>query len=236
MSMLRVEGIEVRYGRVVAVTGVSLRVEAGEFVGIIGPNGAGKSTTMLAVMRMVGLTAGDVLLEGKSIRALSPEEVARNGIALVPEGRRILHSLSVAENLEVGKTAATDRLAARRREQELLERFPVLGRYYRSSAGTLSGGEQQQLAIARALVAGPRLLLLDEPSLGLAPMVVDSIFETMRELREDGATILLVEQNAARTVAAADRTYVLRSGRVLSEDTRENYARRGDLASTYFGE
>jgi branched-chain amino acid transport system ATP-binding protein len=233
--MLELDRIDVRYGRLAAVQNVSLRVGEGEFVGVIGPNGAGKSSTLHAVAGLVRVSSGTVSFEGRVLNSLAPENVVRLGIGLVPEGRHILASLTVAENLDVGMTAARDRRDARKREQRLLERFPVLGKYYRSSAGTLSGGEQQQLAIARALVAGPRLLLLDEPSLGLAPLIVDQVFDTLQELRAEGVTVLLVEQNATRTVEVADRTYVLRTGQIVLEGSRADYQRRTDLAATYLG-
>jgi branched-chain amino acid transport system ATP-binding protein len=208
--LLALEGLEVRYGTVAAVRDLSLEVGRGEIVGLIGPNGAGKSTTLHAVMGLVPCAAGDVRLGGRSLRGRSPEDVARAGVALVPEGRRIFPGFSVEENLRLG-------LAARRGNGgdplgEVYAQFPVLEEFRRRPAGALSGGQQQQLAIARALVAEPEALLLDEPSLGLAPKLVDLVFEVLAAIRERGVTILLVEQRAQRTVAFADRTYVLASG------------------------
>jgi branched-chain amino acid transport system ATP-binding protein len=209
--MLELERLEVRYGPVPAVRGLSLHVASGEIVGLIGPNGAGKSTTLHAITGLVAAYGGDVRLEGQGILGRPPERIAGVGVSLVPEGRRIYADFSVEENLRLG-------LAARRGRNgqgalaEAYELFPVLHEFRRRSAGALSGGQQQQLAIGRALVAEPRLLLLDEPSLGLAPKLVDSLFETLTRIRERGVTILLVEQRAQRTVALADRTYVLANG------------------------
>jgi branched-chain amino acid transport system ATP-binding protein len=209
--MLEVNGLEVRYGPVAAVRDVTLRVGKGEIVGLIGPNGAGKSTTLHAITGLVAAYRGEVKLDGQSIQGRTPERIARAGITLVPEGRRIFSDFTVEENLRLG-------LAARRGRNgsgaiaEAYELFPVLREYRRRQAGVLSGGQQQQLAIARALVARPSVLLLDEPSLGLAPTLVDEVFDTLAKIRERGVTILLVEQRAQRTVALANRTHVLANG------------------------
>jgi branched-chain amino acid transport system ATP-binding protein len=210
---LEVENLEVRHGAVHAVRGVSFEVERGEIVGLIGPNGAGKSSTLHAIMGLVHPSAGDVRLAGESILGRSPENVARRGIALVPEGRRIFAELSVEENLRLG-------LAGRQGRQELADLhrvydlFPIVAESRRRQAGALSGGQQQQLAIARALVADPDVLLLDEPSLGLAPRIVDLVFEALQEIRAQGIAVVLVEQRAQRTVALADRSHVLSNGRL----------------------
>jgi branched-chain amino acid transport system ATP-binding protein len=208
--MLDVSGLEVRYGPVSAVRDLTLRVGKGEIVGLIGPNGAGKSTTLHAITGLVSPHSGDVKLDGESIRGRAPEKIAHAGVALVPEGRRIFAGFTVEENLRLG-------LAARRRRNggalaEAYEVFPILREYRRRQAGILSGGQQQQLAIGRALVAGPSVLLLDEPSLGLAPTLVDQVFETLATIRDRGLAILLVEQRAQRTVALANRTHVLTNG------------------------
>ena len=209
--MLELDGLGVRYGTVPAVRGVDLALERGELVGLIGPNGAGKSTTLHAIMGVVPATEGDIRLAGRSIRRRAPEAIARAGISLVPEGRRIFGELTVEENLRLG-------LAARRRNgaadplAEAYELFPMLAEARARHAGALSGGQQQQLAIGRALVAAPDVLLLDEPSLGLSPTVVDAVFAALAAIRERGVTILLVEQRAQRTVALADRTHVLANG------------------------
>jgi branched-chain amino acid transport system ATP-binding protein len=209
--MLVLEALEVRYGAVPAVRGLSLEVGRGEIVGLIGPNGAGKSTTLHAVTGLVPVHGGDVRLDGRSLLGRSPEAIARAGLALVPEGRRIFAGFTVEENLRLGLAARRDKNGAGAL-QTVYELFPVLGEFRRRSAGALSGGQQQQLAIGRALVADPQLLLLDEPSLGLAPKLVDSVFEALGRIRERGVTVLLVEQRAQRTVAFADRTHVLANG------------------------
>ncbi len=209
--MLEVDGLEVRYGAVPAVRNFSLSVAEGEIVGLIGPNGAGKSTTLHAITGLIPAYAGDVRLDGRSILGLAPEAIARAGVALVPEGRRIFADFTVEENLQLGLAARRDG-DGRGALAQAFELFPVLREFRRRSAGALSGGQQQQLAIGRALVAGPRVLLLDEPSLGLAPTVVDGVFDALVRIRERGVTILLVEQRAQRTVALADRTEVLANG------------------------
>ena len=208
---LELAGLEVRYGAVAAVRDVSLSVEQGEIVGLIGPNGAGKSTTLHAVTGLVAAYAGDVRLAGRSILGRSPESIAHDGVALVPEGRRIFADFSVEENLRLGLAARRGR-NGRGALVKAYELFPMLREFRRRSAGALSGGQQQQLAIGRALVAGPQVLLLDEPSLGLAPTLVDDVFSALARIRENGVTILLVEQRAQRTVALADRTHVLANG------------------------
>jgi branched-chain amino acid transport system ATP-binding protein len=210
-AALELVGLEVRYGTVAAVRDVSVSVQEGEIVGLIGPNGAGKSTTLHAVTGLVPAFAGDVRLAGRSILGRSPESIAHDGVALVPEGRRIFADFSVEENLRLGLAARRGR-NGRGALAEVYELFPVLREFRRRSAGALSGGQQQQLAIGRALVAGPRVLLLDEPSLGLAPTLVDDVFGALTRIRDGGVTILLVEQRAQRTVALADRTYVLANG------------------------
>jgi branched-chain amino acid transport system ATP-binding protein len=207
---LVVEHLEVRYGVVRAVRDLSLEVKPGEIVGLIGPNGAGKSSTLHAIMGAAPVAAGAIRLGGVSLVGRNPEDVARSGVALVPEGRRIFAELTVEENLKLG-------LAARRSGdagvlEHVYELFPVVREFRRRSAGALSGGQQQQLAIARALVAEPDVLLLDEPSLGLAPRIVDVVFDTLAKIRETGIAVLLVEQRAQRTVALADRSHVLANG------------------------
>jgi branched-chain amino acid transport system permease protein len=233
--LLAVHDLTVHYGNLAAVQGVSIEVAPGELVGLIGANGAGKSTTLGTIAGFLTPTSGTVELEGRSLVGQTPERIVRRGIALVPEGRRIFGTLSVAENLQLGMTAIGDRALVDETLEDVLERFPVLRRYYRSSAAKLSGGEQQQLAIARGLLSRPRLLLLDEPSLGLAPLMVDIVFDTLAQLREAGTTILLVEQNAAATVELADRTYVLTTGRLVRSGTRDELMARPDFVSEYLG-
>jgi branched-chain amino acid transport system ATP-binding protein len=213
---LEIEALEVCYGTVPAVRALSVRLDEGEIVGLIGPNGAGKSTTLHAIMGLVPAHAGDVRLRGVSIAGRAPERVARAGVALVPEGRRIYGNLTVQENLRLGLAGRRSRDGAEQDVAWVNELFPIVREFARRQAGTLSGGQQQQLAIARALVAGPDVLLLDEPSLGLAPQLVDTVFRTLASIRERGVTVLLVEQRAQRTVAFADRTYVLANGELAT--------------------
>ncbi len=209
---LAIEGLVVRYGGVTAVRGLDLEVQPGEIVGLIGPNGAGKSTTLHAIMGAVPLQAGDIRLAGRSLRGRAPEAVARAGVALVPEGRRIFAELTVEENLRLGLSGRRERSGAEEAVARVHEMFPVLAEFGRRHAGALSGGQQQQLAIGRALVASPDVLLLDEPSLGLAPKIVDVVFDALAEVRRSGISVLLVEQRAQRTVAFADRTYLIANG------------------------
>ena len=216
MTVLALEGLNVRYGAVDAVRDLSLEVKPGEIVGLIGPNGAGKSSTLHAIMGVAPIAGGDVKLGGRSLVGRRSEDVARAGVALVPEGRRIFAELTVEENLRLG-------LAARRNAangaalESAFELFPVLREFRRRHAGALSGGQQQQLAIARTLVADPDVLLLDEPSLGLAPKIVDLVFDALGRIRERGIAVLLVEQRAQRTVGLADRSHVLANGRLRLE-------------------
>jgi branched-chain amino acid transport system ATP-binding protein len=214
VTALAVEALEVRYGGVIAVRGVTFQVGDGEIVGLIGPNGAGKSTILHAIMGAVASSAGDVRLRGVSILGRAPEDVARAGIALVPEGRRIYAELTVEENLRLGLAARGSREDAEDDLSAAYELFPVVAEFRRRHAGALSGGQQQQLAIARALTARPDVLLLDEPSLGLAPRIVDIVFGALATIRQQGISVLLVEQRAQRTVAFADRTYLLANGEV----------------------
>ena len=209
--MLEVKSLEVRYGTVPAVRELTLRVGKGEIVGLIGPNGAGKSTTLHAITGLVPAHGGDVVLDGRSLRRRTPESIARAGVALVPEGRRIYADFTVDENLRLG-LAARGRRDASGALADAYDLFPILREYRRRQAGVLSGGQQQQLAIGRALVARPSVLLLDEPSLGLAPTLVEQVFEKLATIRERGIAILLVEQRAQRTVALANRTHVLANG------------------------
>jgi len=212
--ILAVDGLGVRYGPVPAVRGLTLDIRRGEIVGLIGPNGAGKSTTLNAIMGLVPVHEGDIRLAGQSVRGREPERVARSGIALVPEGRRIFAELSVEENLRLGLAGRRTRAGAQEDVEQVYELFPIVKEFRSRQAGALSGGQQQQLAIARALVARPDVLLLDEPSLGLAPKIVEIVFEALAEIRRRGLAVLLVEQRAQRTVAFADRTYLMANGEV----------------------
>jgi branched-chain amino acid transport system ATP-binding protein len=209
---LELEALCVNYGSVPAVRDLSLAVGKGEIVGLIGPNGAGKSTTLHAIVGLVRVRSGDIRLGGTSIAGRKPEAIARGGVSLVPEGRRIFAELTVEENLRLGLVGRNGRVGETGDLEWLQELFPVIVDARRRQAGTLSGGQQQQLAIARALVAAPDVLLLDEPSLGLAPAIVDVVFDVLLKIRDRGVTVLLVEQRAQRTVALADRTYVVTNG------------------------
>jgi branched-chain amino acid transport system ATP-binding protein len=234
--VLELKDVSVSYGRINAVQGLSLEVKQGEFVGLVGHNGAGKSTTLMTITGALSPVSGEILLEGESIVGLSPDQTLRRGIALVPEGRRIFGRLTVGENVKIGASVRKDRKGIDEDIRQIVERFPVLQRYWNSSGAKLSGGEQQQLAIARALVSRPKLLLLDEPTLGLAPLMVDRVFDILSQLHESGTTILLVEQNAARTIELADRTYVLRTGgRIQFHGTAAELAEIGDFETAYIG-
>lgn len=234
-ALLEVENLSVSYGPISALSEVSIRVEEGGAVGIIGPNGAGKSTLLMTLAGVIKPDAGTVSFEGKGTIGLAPEAIVKRGLALVPEARHIFGMLTVAENLQLGATVRTDRDRVREDMEKVLELFPVLQSYWSSSAGTLSGGEQQQLAIGRALLSRPRLLMLDEPSLGLAPVVVDTVFDALAELRESGTTILLVEQNAARTLAFAEDVYLLKNGVVAMHKPSAELSVEKDLTALYLG-
>jgi len=212
--LLAVQDLSIRYGRVQALERVSLEVHAGEVVSLLGANGAGKSTTLRSISRIIPIHGGRIAFDTRDISAARPSEVVRLGIAQVPEGRRMLARQSVLDNLLLGAYARADSAEIQGDLERQFQRFPVLAERRRQLAGTLSGGEQQMLAIARALMSRPRLLLLDEPSLGLAPLIVRGIFQIIRDLHAAGVTILLVEQNASLALQVADRAYVLEAGRL----------------------
>jgi branched-chain amino acid transport system ATP-binding protein len=212
--MLDVRGLHVAYGGVDALRDVGLEVGKREIVGLIGPNGAGKSTLLHTIMGLVPARAGTVHLSGSPLLGLSPERVARSGVALVPEGRRVFPELTVEENLRLGLAGRRSRDGTDEDVEAVYELFPIVREFRRRPAGALSGGQQQQLVIGRALVARPDLLLLDEPSLGLAPKIVDVVFDALAEVRRRGVTVLLVEQRGQRTVAFADRTYLISNGEI----------------------
>ena len=234
MSALTLEALDVRYGGVQAVRGLSFQVAPGEIVGLIGANGAGKSSTLHAIMGVAPIVGGDVRLGGESLRGRRPEDIARSGIALVPEGRRIFAELTVEENLRLGLAARRSRGPAAGVLKSVYELFPIVEEFRARNAGALSGGQQQQLAIARALVAEPDVLLLDEPSLGLAPAVVDIVFDALAAIRERGIAVLLVEQRAQRTVAAADRSHVLANGELRLTLGPESAGDTETLVAAYF--
>jgi len=229
-----VSDLRVRYGGVEAVRGLSLEVGAGEIVGLIGANGAGKSSTLHAIMGVAPVVGGDIRLAGSSLRGRAPEEIARSGVALVPEGRRIFAELTVEENLRLGLSARRARGDVAAVFASVYQLFPIVEEFRKRQAGALSGGQQQQLAIARALVAEPDVLLLDEPSLGLAPTVVDVVFDALAAIRERGIAVLLVEQRAQRTVAAADRCHVLANGELRLTLGPRDAADTDALVAAYF--
>jgi branched-chain amino acid transport system ATP-binding protein len=233
--MLTVRGLEVLYGPIRAVRGIDLDVNAGEIVALIGANGAGKTTTVRAI---AGLTAfrGEIAYGGRKLRPNAAERNLRDGIALVPEGRGILGRMSVDENLLMGVYCRSDHAAALADIDRMYARFPILNERRRASASVLSGGEQQLLAIARALLSRPRLLLLDEPSLGLAPKTSDIVFDLIAELRRDGLTVLLVEQKARQTLKFADRAYLLENGRVITSGAAATLANDPRVAKAFLGE
>ncbi|WBL36429.1 ABC transporter ATP-binding protein [Tepidiforma flava] len=234
MPLLDVRDLRAGYGAILAVKGISLHVDEGEIVTLIGSNGAGKSTTLRAISGVIRPRGGQVTFDGQRIDRLQPHAIVRLGLSHVPEGRGIFHSLSVYENLLMGAYTRGDDL------HDDLERvyrlFPRLKERLRQPGGTLSGGEQQMLAIGRALMARPRLLLLDEPSMGLSPVLVETIFETIQAIRREGATVLLVEQNALMALEIADRAYVLESGEITLAGTGAELARDDSVRRAYLGE
>ena len=232
--LLVVNEVTVAYGAVVAIRDVSLEVGHGEIIATLGPNGAGKTTLLRTLAGALKPQRGSVVFDGRALTGLAPETVVRRGIALVPEGRHVFPNLTVEENLTVGGIARTDRDELRADSDRWLSRFPILGERASQMAGTLSGGEQQQLAIARALMSRPRMLLLDEPSLGLAPIFVDRIFALIHELRSEGVTVLLVEQNVHRALEISDRAYVLSVGRVVASGATDQLV-EGELERSYLG-
>lgn len=232
--MLTVEGLGTRYGSIAAIRDISVRVGAGEIVGLIGPNGAGKSTFLNTVVGLLRPFEGRVTFEERDVTGASPDAMLRLGVALVPERRRLFADLTVLENLLVaGITASASE--RKRRLAEAVELFPVLERRWSVPAGFLSGGEAQQLAIARALMSDPRLLLMDEPTLGLAPALVDQVFELVVRLRAEGHTVLVVEQNARQLLGVADRAYLMRTGRIVTEAAGRDLLSRHDLFEVYLG-
>jgi branched-chain amino acid transport system ATP-binding protein len=233
--MLVVRDLRVNYGAIRALHGVSLRVERGQIVTLIGCNGAGKSTTLRAISGLVRASGGEIEYEGRPITRMAPHEVVRLGIAQSPEGRGIFANMTVEENLSLGAYARRDAAQIAKDREHSLSLFPRLKERYKQSAGTLSGGEQQMLAMARALLARPKLLLLDEPSLGLAPQVVQTIFRIIREINAEGTTILLVEQNANMALKVAHRAYVLEVGKIAMEGPAAELAASDEVRKAYLG-
>ncbi|MEM7226118.1 MAG: ABC transporter ATP-binding protein [Pseudomonadota bacterium] len=232
--MLEVEGLRVDYGAIRAVHDVSLTLAEGELVTLLGANGAGKSSTLMCIAGALPASAGAIRLGGQNVTAASPETMVRLGIATVPETRDVFPDLTVSENLQLGAyTRRKDTASVAQDRARLLEMFPVLAERAAQAAGTLSGGEQQMLVIARAMMSRPRFLMLDEPSLGLAPTIVDQIFQMIARLKAEGVTILLVEQNASKALSVADRAYVMRLGRIEAQGTAAEIAAATDLKALY---
>ncbi|MHA0033549.1 ABC transporter ATP-binding protein [Deinococcus sp. PESE-13] len=235
MALLEIENLGVNYGAIQAVRGLSLEVQEGEVVTLIGANGAGKTTTLRAVSRMVRPVAGAIRFGGRDITRIPADEAVKLGIAQSPEGRQVLARQNIQDNLELGAYVRSDRAGIQADLQRMYDRFPRLGERRTQLAGTLSGGEQQMLAIARALMSRPKLLLLDEPSLGLAPLIVREIFTIIRELNEQGMTILLVEQNAKLAMNASHRTYVLEAGQLTFSGVSSELVNDERVLHAYLG-
>jgi branched-chain amino acid transport system ATP-binding protein len=236
MAILEVKDVHTYYGHIHALKGVSVNVDKGEIVTLIGANGAGKSTTLKTISGLLKPRQGRIELEGEDLTRYRPHEIVAKGVVQVPEGRRVFGRLTVTENLEMGAFALNDPGQIQSNLEKVFKLFPRLEERRKQIAGTLSGGEQQMLATGRALMASPRVLLLDEPSMGLAPVLVDSIFDTIRQLHAAGTTILLVEQNARIALQVATRGYVLQTGVVVLNDTAENLRRNEMVRKAYLGE
>ena len=234
--MLDVADLDVRYGPIRAVKGVSLHVDKGEMVALLGANGAGKSSTLLAIAGALKVVAGSITLQGENVDTLTPERIVRKGLAMVPETRDVFPDLTVMENLKLGAFTQRHNKAVENKDRsDVFTLFPILAERANQAAGTLSGGEQQMLVIGRAMMTHPRILLLDEPSLGLAPTIVDRIFEKIVQLKDMGLTILLVEQNVHKALEVADRAYVMRLGHVAASGTAAEIATTYDLKALYLG-
>ncbi|MFA5919512.1 MAG: ABC transporter ATP-binding protein [Candidatus Nanopelagicaceae bacterium] len=234
-ALLEVNDLKVAYGSIMAVKGVSLVVNEGEIVTLIGSNGAGKSTTLRTISGLLKPKGGTILFRGEHIEGRPGHEIVAKGLCQSPEGRRIFPRMSVRENLDLGAFLRTDKDGIEADRERVLELFPRLRERYEQKGGTMSGGEQQMLAVARALMGAPKLLLLDEPSMGLAPVLVDMIFETIVKIREQGITILLIEQNAAAALDVADRAYVLESGKIKMTGLASDLAKDEAVTKAYLG-
>jgi len=234
--LLQLDNIKTYYGNIRALRGISIKVDEGEIVCLIGGNGAGKSTTLMTISGVLTPVEGDVLYKGRTIVAVAIDSIVQMGICQVPEGRMIFPLLTVMENLDLGAYLRKDREGIKKDVERVFTLFPVLRERRKQAGGTLSGGEQQMLAIARALMSRPKLLLLDEPSLGLAPILVDSIFETIRQINEQGTTILLVEQNAQMALQFSNRGYVIETGEIVLSDESELLLQNEQVRRAYLGE
>jgi len=235
MALLEVHDVHTYYGNIHALKGVSISVEQGEIVTLIGANGAGKTTTLRTISGLLKPKLGSVTLNGEDLGKYKAQEIVYKGVSMVPEGRGIFARLTVSENLEMGAYSRTDKTGIQQDLERVFELFPRLKERQKQVAGTLSGGEQQMLATGRALMAHPNLLLLDEPSMGLAPILVESIFDTVKTINQEGTTILLVEQNAQMALSIADRGYVLQTGQIVLEDTAENLQKNEMVQKAYLG-
>jgi len=234
--MLEVKNIKTYYGNIQAIKGISLEISEGEIITLIGANGAGKTTTLMSISGIVPPKAGEILFMGEPLQDLTPNQIVAQGISQVPEGRRIFPFLTVAENLDMGAFLRTDTSEVQKDLEYVFELFPILADRRHQTGGTLSGGEQQMLAVGRALMARPRLLLLDEPSLGLAPLIVKQIFEIIRKVNnENKTTIFLVEQNANLALQVAHRGYVMENGKIIIADTSQNLLANEDVKKAYLG-
>ena len=233
--MLKVTDLTVHYGAIKALHGISFSVEGGEIISLIGSNGAGKTTSLHALSNIVKKTSGTVFFEGEDITHLSPDAIVRTGLVHVPEGRRVFANMSVAENLELGAYTRKDRAGIKSDTERVFAFFPRLKERFRQPSGTLSGGEQQMLAIGRALMSRPKLLLLDEPSMGLAPILVDEIFSIISEINAEGTTVLLVEQNAFKALNIAHRAYILETGSVVKTAPAAELIEDESVKKAYLG-
>ena len=236
MPMLEIENVHAYYGNIHALKGVSLNINKGEIVTLIGANGAGKSTTLRTTSGLLRPRQGSIRLDGEDLTRYLPHEIVAKGVVQVPEGRRVFGRLTVIENLEMGAFAINDHRLINENMERVFSLFPRLKERWKQVAGTLSGGEQQMLATGRALMANPRVLLMDEPSMGLAPVLVDNIFETIRQLHASGTTILLVEQNARMALQVSSRGYVLQTGTIVLSDSAENLRQNEMVRTAYLGE
>jgi branched-chain amino acid transport system ATP-binding protein len=236
MALLEVKDLQVYYGVIQALKGISFEVNEGEIVTLIGANGAGKTTTMQSIIGLIPSQGGTVTFDGMDITKMPCHKIVRSGLTQVPEGRRIFQELTVYENLLMGGFSQKDQSVLKKDIEGIYERFPRLFERKNQIAGTLSGGEQQMLAIGRAMMCHPKLLLLDEPSMGLSPILVDQVFEIIKQLRDEGTTILLVEQNAGKSLAISDRAYVLEIGEIVLSGTGAELAASEDVKKAYLGE